>query len=82
MNTDKWRNKHFSLAGFLWLYQVGYCGADIKALCTEAAMRALRRRYPQIYDSSQKLIIQQSEVVVLRQDFVEAMRTICPAANR
>lgn len=28
--------------------QVGYCGADLKALCTEAAMRALRRRYPQV----------------------------------
>ncbi|KAJ7412148.1 ATPase family AAA domain-containing protein 2B [Willisornis vidua] len=34
---------------------VGYCGADIKALCTEAALIALRRRYPQIYMSSQKL---------------------------
>ncbi|KAM6082749.1 ATPase family AAA domain-containing protein 2B isoform 4-T4 [Chlamydotis macqueenii] len=29
---------------------VGYCGADIKALCTEAALIALRRRYPQIYN--------------------------------
>lgn len=26
---------------------VGYCGADMKALCAEAALRAVRRRYPQ-----------------------------------
>ncbi|GIY05342.1 ATPase family AAA domain-containing protein 2B [Caerostris extrusa] len=29
----------------------GYCGADLKALCSEAAFVALRRRYPQIYAS-------------------------------
>lgn len=34
---------------------VGYCGADLKALCVEAALAALRRRYPQIYDSEAKL---------------------------
>lgn len=28
---------------------VGYCGADLKALCTEAAIRAFRRKYPQVY---------------------------------
>ena len=26
----------------------GYCGADIKALCAEASLRAVRRRYPQV----------------------------------
>jgi hypothetical protein len=62
--------------------QVGYCGADIKALCTEAAMRALRRRYPQIYHSTQKLVIKQKEVMVLRQDFANAMKAISPAAHR
>jgi SpoVK/Ycf46/Vps4 family AAA+-type ATPase len=62
--------------------QVGYCGADLKALCTEAAMRALRRRYPQIYTSSQKLVIKQDEVMVLRADFADAMRAIQPAAHR
>jgi SpoVK/Ycf46/Vps4 family AAA+-type ATPase len=36
---------------------VGYCGADIKALCTEAALKALRRRYPQIYTSSERLVM-------------------------
>lgn len=36
-------------------FHLGYCGADLKALCTEAALHALRRRYPQIYLSSEKL---------------------------
>lgn len=33
----------------------GYCGADIKALCSEAALVALRRSFPQIYASKEKL---------------------------
>jgi ATPase family AAA domain-containing protein 2 len=61
---------------------VGYCGADLKALCTEAAMRALRRRYPQIYESTQKLLIKQNDVLVLRKDFADAMRALAPAAHR
>jgi SpoVK/Ycf46/Vps4 family AAA+-type ATPase len=36
---------------------VGYCGADLKALCAESSLQALRRRYPQIYKSDQKLLI-------------------------
>ena len=27
---------------------IGYCGADLKGLCAEAALSALRRRYPQV----------------------------------
>jgi len=27
---------------------VNYCGADLRALCTEAALRALRRTYPEV----------------------------------
>ncbi|KAG5846369.1 hypothetical protein ANANG_G00114190 [Anguilla anguilla] len=42
---------------------VGYCGADIKALCTEAALVALRRRYPQIYGSSRKLRLDVESIV-------------------
>jgi SpoVK/Ycf46/Vps4 family AAA+-type ATPase len=35
----------------------GYCGADLRSLCSEAALRAVRRKYPQIYQSMQKLVI-------------------------
>ncbi|KAK5853211.1 hypothetical protein PBY51_007018 [Eleginops maclovinus] len=61
---------------------VGYCGADIKALCTEAALAALRRRYPQIYDSSIKLSLDVTSIVLGPCDFSKAMRTIVPASQR
>ncbi|XP_066452845.1 ATPase family AAA domain-containing protein 2B isoform X2 [Eleutherodactylus coqui] len=61
---------------------VGYCGADIKALCTEAALIALRRRYPQIYASSQKLQLDVSSVVLGAHDFYHAMINIVPASQR
>ncbi|XP_073424405.1 ATPase family AAA domain-containing protein 2B isoform X2 [Dendrobates tinctorius] len=61
---------------------VGYCGADIKALCTEAALIALRRRYPQIYASSQKLQLDVSSVVLGAYDFYHAMTNIVPASQR
>lgn len=60
----------------------GYCGADIKALCTEAALVALRRRYPQIYSSSVKLKLDVTSIVLGPGDFSKAMRTIVPASQR
>ncbi|XP_040909931.1 ATPase family AAA domain-containing protein 2-like [Toxotes jaculatrix] len=61
---------------------VGYCGADIRAVCTEAALCALRRRYPQIYGTSQKLLLDVSSIAVGSCDFVAAMRKMSPAAQR
>ncbi|XP_028253040.1 ATPase family AAA domain-containing protein 2B isoform X2 [Parambassis ranga] len=61
---------------------VGYCGADIKALCTEAALVALRRRYPQIYGSSVKLKLDVTSIVLGPGDFSKAMRAIVPASQR
>lgn len=61
---------------------VGYCGADIKALCTEAALVALRRRYPQIYGSNVKLKLDVTSIVLGPGDFSKAMKTIVPASQR
>ena len=61
---------------------VGYCGADIKALCTEAALCALRRRYPQIYASKKKLVLDVSTVRVSGKDFAKAIKTMVPACQR
>ncbi|XP_016411243.1 ATPase family AAA domain-containing protein 2B-like [Sinocyclocheilus rhinocerous] len=61
---------------------VGYCGADIKALCTEAALAALRRRYPQIYGSSQRYQLDVGSIVLGPQDFGRALRSIIPAGQR
>ncbi|CAM0952416.1 unnamed protein product [Alopecurus aequalis] len=61
---------------------VGYCGADLKALCTEAAIRAFREKYPQVYTSDDKFVIDVDSVRVQKNHFLEAMSTITPAAHR
>ncbi|CAL9098357.1 unnamed protein product [Musa textilis] len=61
---------------------VGYCGADLKSLCTEAAIRAFREKYPQVYTSDDKFVIDVDSVRVEKHHFLEAMSTITPAAHR
>ncbi|NXS63353.1 ATAD2 protein, partial [Brachypteracias leptosomus] len=61
---------------------VGYCGADIKSLCAEAALSALRRRYPQIYQSSEKLQLDITSIKITAKDFVMAMQKTVPASQR
>ncbi|GLJ11494.1 hypothetical protein SUGI_0168860 [Cryptomeria japonica] len=61
---------------------MGYYGADLKALCTEAAINAFREKYPQIYTSDDKFVIDLDFVKVEKHDFLEAMSTITPAAHR
>lgn len=60
----------------------GYCGADIKAICSEAALCALRRRYPQIYSSSQKLVLDVNSIAITSKDFMCAMSKMVPASQR
>ncbi|KAM6349574.1 ATPase family AAA domain-containing protein 2-like [Podargus strigoides] len=60
----------------------GYCGADIKSLCAEAALCALHRRYPQIYESSEKVQIDIASVEITAQDFVTAMQKTVRASQR
>ena len=54
----------------------------MKALCTEAALRALRRRYPQIYTTKDKLQLDVSSIDISAGDFHHAMTRIVPAACR
>uniref|UniRef100_A0A804L5P2 Bromo domain-containing protein n=1 Tax=Musa acuminata subsp. malaccensis TaxID=214687 RepID=A0A804L5P2_MUSAM len=61
---------------------VGYCGADLKSLCTEAAIRAFREKYPQVYTSDDKFVIDVDSIKVEKHHFLEAMSTITPAAHR
>ncbi|KAJ8334464.1 hypothetical protein SKAU_G00401030 [Synaphobranchus kaupii] len=61
---------------------VGYCGADIKAVCAEAALCALRRRYPQIYATSHKLQLDVSAISIESRDFLAATRKTVPASHR
>ena len=60
----------------------GYAGADLKALCTEAALCALHRVYPQIYRSERKLKLDHSRIRVEADDFLQAMQKITPSSHR
>lgn len=51
-------------------------------MCSEAALCALRRRYPQIYSSSQKLVLDVNSIAITNKDFMSAMSKMVPAAQR
>jgi transitional endoplasmic reticulum ATPase len=61
----------------------GYTGADIKALCREAAMKALRRYLPEIDLEGEKISPEILETMVItNKDFREGMKEIVPTALR
>ena len=60
----------------------GYGGADLRALCTEAALNAVQGTYPQIYASDKKLIIDPSKIKVLAKDFMISVNKIVPSSER
>lgn len=60
----------------------GYGGADLRALCTEAALNAVQGTYPQIYSSDEKLIIDPSTIKVLAKDFMISVNKIVPSSER
>ena len=61
----------------------GYTGADLAALCREAAMKALRRYLPKI-DLEEKRIPHEvlEQMVVTMEDFMNAYKEITPTAMR
>jgi transitional endoplasmic reticulum ATPase len=61
----------------------GYTGADIKALCREAAMKALRRYLPEIDLEGDRISPEMLETMVITtRDFKEGMKEIIPTAMR
>jgi len=60
----------------------GYGGADLRALCTEAALNAVQRRYPQIYKSDKKLLIDPKTIEVTPKDFMLAIKKMVPSSER
>ncbi|MCC6059817.1 MAG: CDC48 family AAA ATPase, partial [Thermofilum sp.] len=61
----------------------GFTGADLAALCREAAMRALRRYLPKIDIESERIPAEVlKEMKVTRADFFEALKDIQPSALR
>jgi transitional endoplasmic reticulum ATPase len=61
----------------------GYTGADIKSLCREAAMKALKRYIPEIDSGSGKVPPDTLRLMDIRsKDFREGMKEIIPTAMR
>lgn len=60
----------------------GYGGADLRALCTEAALNAVQGTFPQIYTSDKKLVIDPSQIKVLAKDFMLSVDKIIPSSER
>ena len=60
----------------------GYGGADLRALCTEAALNAVQGTYPQIYQSDKKLVIDPSTIKVLAKDFMISVSKMIPSSER
>ncbi len=61
----------------------GFVGADLAALCREAAMRTLRRFLPQIDLEKETIpteVLQKMEVT--KEDFMEALKEVQPSAMR
>ncbi|MFZ0220967.1 MAG: AAA family ATPase, partial [Candidatus Nitrosopolaris sp.] len=61
----------------------GYTGADIKSLCREAAMKALRRYLPEIDLEEAKVSPSTLEIMDIKnKDFKDGMKEIIPTAMR
>ncbi|VDN57439.1 unnamed protein product [Dracunculus medinensis] len=84
IHTAAWNANRPSLENLQWLAAKtsGYCGADIKSLCTEAVLVSLRSKFPQMYTSSEKLMIDPALLVIDKSHFITAMQRIVPAGLR
>jgi len=61
----------------------GYTGADIKSLCREAAMKAVRTLLPEIENETEKISPEMLlKLKITLQDFYDAMHEIVPTAMR
>ncbi|KAK3682641.1 hypothetical protein B0T22DRAFT_290854 [Podospora appendiculata] len=60
----------------------GYGGADLRALCTEAALNAIQRTYPQIYSSREKLVVNPDEITIHATDFMLSVKKMIPSSER
>mmetsp|Transcript_33407 Transcript_33407/g.56627 ORF Transcript_33407/g.56627 Transcript_33407/m.56627 type:complete len:1126 (-) Transcript_33407:94-3471(-) len=83
IHTNKWEPK----PGSFFLQRLsgkctGYCGADLKALCTEASLEAIRRLFPQVYSSDRRLKLDFSKIKVEECDFDVALEKIVASSKR
>ena len=81
INTKEWEiDDKFKLQ--LAELTKGYGGADLRSLCTEAALNSIQRTYPQIYSSNDKLLIDATKIKVNAKDFMLSIKKIIPSSER
>ncbi|KAH9963265.1 hypothetical protein BC827DRAFT_1194483 [Russula dissimulans] len=84
--TKKWagweEEKGEEQVGGLAKLTKGYGGADLRALCTEAALNAVQRRYPQIYKSNDRLLLKPETIEVELRDFMISVQKLVPSSAR
>ncbi|XP_076547755.1 ATPase family AAA domain-containing protein 2 isoform X3 [Osmia lignaria lignaria] len=83
IHVSKWKNPPpDQLLETLAEKATGYCGSDLRALCTEAVLQGLRRTYPQIYMTSNRLLLDPERVEVKKRDFLQASSILVPSSQR
>ncbi|EJD00736.1 AAA-domain-containing protein [Fomitiporia mediterranea MF3/22] len=86
INTRKWEgwdtDKATETIQKLAKITKGYGGADLRALCTEAALNAVQRRYPQIYKSTDRLLLKPETIGVQPRDFMISVKKLIPSSAR
>ncbi|XP_033327790.1 ATPase family AAA domain-containing protein 2 isoform X1 [Megalopta genalis] len=83
IHVSKWKNSPSEqLLEILAEKATGYCGSDLRALCTEAVLQGLRRTYPQIYMTSNRLLLDPERVEVKKRDFFQASSMLVPSSQR
>lgn len=60
----------------------GYGGADLRSLCTEAALNAIQGTYPQIYKTNERLLLDPKQIKVLAKDFMISVKKMIPSSER
>ncbi|XP_050453686.1 ATPase family AAA domain-containing protein 2-like isoform X1 [Cataglyphis hispanica] len=83
IHVSKWKNPPSEqLLEILAEKATGYCGSDLRALCTEAVLQGLRRTYPQIYMTNDRLLLDPDRVEVKKRDFMQASSMLVPSSHR
>ncbi|KAL3075303.1 hypothetical protein niasHT_033877 [Heterodera trifolii] len=84
IHTEPWGESRPDEELLDWLAEQtsGYCGADLKALCTESVLVAMRECFPHMYISSEKLKLDPAKIRIKKTHFSDALHSVKPSAKR
>ncbi|XP_031352102.1 ATPase family AAA domain-containing protein 2-like isoform X3 [Photinus pyralis] len=83
VHVSQWSDRPSQeLLSYLAEQAVGYCGSDLRALCSEAVIQSFRRTYPQVYAADHRLLLDPKCVKVNKVDFLRAKSLLVPASHR